>query len=55
MKKEKICLSTIITHGGVIAAIMERLFPEEKKNCYEWQPQPGHGYAVTENAYRRIP
>jgi len=25
----------IITHGGVIAAIMEHLFPEENKNRYE--------------------
>ena len=45
----------IITHGGVIAAIMEQLFPDENKNRYEWQPQPGHGYAITDNSYRRIP
>ena len=36
----------IITHGGVIAAIMAHLFPGENKNRYEWQPRPGHGYAV---------
>ena len=41
--KENTC---IITHGGVIAAIMEHLFPEENKNRYQWQPQPGRGYAV---------
>ena len=45
----------IITHGGVIAAIMEQLFPDENKNRYEWQPQPGHGYAIEDNSYRRIP
>ena len=45
----------IIAHGGVIAAIMEQLFPDENKNRYEWQPQPGHGYAIEENSYRRIP
>ena len=45
----------IITHGGVIAAIMEQLFPDENKNRYEWQSQPGHGYAITDNSYRRIP
>ena len=45
----------IITHGGVIAAIMEHLFPDENKNRYEWQPQPGHGYAITENSCRSIP
>ena len=38
--KEDTC---IITHGGVIAAIMENLFPEENKNRYQWQPKPGHG------------
>ena len=41
----------IITHGGVIAAIMEQLFSEEGKNRYEWQPKPGHGYAIRENGY----
>ena len=38
----------IITHGGVIATIMERLFPEENKNRYEWQPKPGRGYAIVD-------
>ena len=37
----------IITHGGVIAAIMEHLFPSENKNRYEWQPKPGQGYIVS--------
>ena len=41
--KEDTC---IITHGGVIAVIMEYLFPNEGKNRYEWQPVPGGGYAV---------
>lgn len=36
----------IITHGGVIAAIMEHLFPDENKNRYEWQPKPGQGYGI---------
>ena len=45
----------VITHGGVIAANMERMFPDENKNRYEWQPQPGHGYAIEDNSYRRIP
>ncbi len=44
----------IITHGGVIAAIMEHLFPNEDKNRYEWQPKPGCGYAVTEHSYRTL-
>ena len=45
----------IITHGGVIAAIMEHLFPGKGLNRYEWQPKPGHGYAINENTYKRIP
>ena len=38
----------IIAHGGVIATIMEHLFPEENKNRYEWQPKPGRGYAIVD-------
>ena len=34
----------LVTHGGVIAAIMTRLFPAEGKNRYDWQPDPGGGY-----------
>ena len=40
----------LITHGGVIAAIMTHLFPEEGKNRYEWQPKPGGGYEIDLNA-----
>ena len=47
--------TVIVTHGGVIAAIMARLFPQEGKNRYEWQPRPGRGYAVTPDGYRPIP
>ena len=38
----------IITHGGVIASIMESLFPDEGKNRYQWQPNPGCGYAISD-------
>lgn len=41
--KEGTC---IITHGGVIASIMEYIFPNEGKNRYQWQPKPGRGYAI---------
>ena len=41
----------IVTHGGVIAAIMEHLFPEEGKNRYQWQPKPGRGWALEDGAY----
>lgn len=44
----------IITHGGVIAAIMAHLFPEEGKNRYQWQPKNGHGYRVEGNTYCSI-
>ena len=49
--KEDIC---IITHGGVIAAIMEHLFPEEGKNRYQWQPRPGQGYALQDQVYQKV-
>ena len=38
--------TVLVTHGGVIAAIMEALFPEEGKNRYQWQSAPGHGYKI---------
>ena len=46
----------VVTHGGVIAAIMAELFPEENKNRYEWQPEPGKGYVidVSGRSYRVI-
>lgn len=47
--------TVIITHGGVIAAIMESLFPEAGKNRYQWQPKPGHGYAINGSSYQVIP
>ena len=45
----------VLSMGGVIAAIMEAMFPREGKNRYQWQPRPGRGYAVTEEGYREIP
>ncbi|MCL2571871.1 MAG: histidine phosphatase family protein [Defluviitaleaceae bacterium] len=35
-----------VVHGGVIASIMEHLFPNTR-NFYEWQPKPGYGYTLT--------
>jgi len=37
----------LVTHGGVIAAILAHLFPEEGKTRFQWQPKPYTGYAVT--------
>ncbi len=46
----------IVTHGGVIAAVMAYLFAAEGKNRYEWQPKPGGGYVidVTEKQYMAL-
>ncbi len=46
----------IVTHGGVIAAVMDHLFPGEGRNRYQWQPAPGRGYDVDTDhlAYREI-
>ncbi len=49
----------LVTHGGVIACIMNALFPDEKKSRYQWQPEPFCGYEVIWKqgtpTYRRIP
>lgn len=47
--------TVLVTHGGVIAAIMESLFPEENKNRYQWQPEPGYGYGISGGSYWKIP
>ncbi len=36
----------VVCHGGVIAARMGQLFPEEGRNLYQWQPDFGLGYAL---------
>ena len=50
--KEDTC---IIAHGGVIAAIMEHLFPAENKNRYQWQPKNSCGYVIRGNTYEELP
>lgn len=46
-----------VVHGGSITIIMQALFPQEGKNRYQWQPQPGCGYAIDlrGHRYRSIP
>ena len=44
----------LVCHGGVIAAIMEALFPGENKTRYEWQPKNGCGYAVCDGSYSKL-
>ena len=43
--------TVLICHGGVIAALMEHLFPEERKSRYEWQPKNGRGYCLKDGTY----
>ncbi len=47
--------TVLVTHGGVIATILDALFPEEGKNRYQWQPRPGYGYLIEEMRYTEIP
>lgn len=46
--------TVLVTHGGVIAAIMASRFPEEGRSRYQWQPSPGYGYCVEGSAYTAI-
>lgn len=43
--------TVIVSHGGVIAALMAHLFPQEQKSRYQWQPKPGHGYVIENGHY----
>lgn len=36
----------LVSHGGVIACIMDHLFPDSKKSRYQWQPKPFCGYRL---------
>ncbi len=47
--------TVLVTHGGVIAAIMAARFPAEGKNRYQWQPAPGRGYRLEGASYRAVP
>ena len=46
--------TVLVCHGGVIAVIMEHLFPEENKTRYEWQPKNGHGYTIAGKRYTPV-
>ena len=43
--------TVLVCHGGVIAALMEHLFPEEHKSRYDWQPTNGKGYRLENGTY----
>ena len=47
--------TVLVCHGGVIAAIMEHLFPQENKTRYDWQPKNGCGYMIKDYGYQCIP
>lgn len=47
--------TVLVTHGGVIAAIMAHLFPEEEKSRYEWQSPHGHGYIIDHDTHQYTP
>ena len=36
----------VVAHGGIIYEIMRRLFPEENKSLYGWDPGNGCGFRV---------
>jgi alpha-ribazole phosphatase len=38
--------SIVVCHGGVISHIMGICFPQEAKNIFQWQPEPGRGYSI---------
>ncbi len=44
--KSKKSSALLICHGGVIARLMEQIFPQEGRHFYRWQPRPGLGYSI---------
>lgn len=38
--------SVIVCHGGVISACMERYFPGDRENFWQWIPAPGRGFTL---------
>lgn len=39
-------VTVMVCHGGVISAIMQEMFPEEKCGMWDWIPDPGLGYVI---------
>lgn len=42
----KDAVTAVVCHGGVIACIMEKLFPAVCGSMWDWLPEPGFGYVV---------
>ena len=38
--------TVVVCHGGVIAEILDKLFPGEKESLWDWMPEPGSGYLL---------
>lgn len=38
--------SILVCHGGVISLVMGICFPHVERNIFQWQPEPGRGYAI---------
>ena len=47
LRRQDKLLTIAVCHGGPIAAILQKAFPDEKENFYQWLPDPGHGYLLT--------
>lgn len=39
-------ISIIVCHGGVISAAMEKYFPGDRENFWQWIPAPGRGFSL---------
>ena len=46
--------TVLVTHGGVVAAIMTDLYPDSNASRYEWQREPGQGWCVTFEAGKPV-
>ncbi len=42
----KDAITTMVCHGGTIAAIMAQNFPKDQEHFYKWIPDPGHGFTL---------
>lgn len=42
----KDAVSVVVCHGGVISAVMNELFPDIKRNMWDWMVDPGFGYRI---------
>ncbi len=47
LQRQEKHMTIVVCHGGPIAAILQKAFPDEKENFYQWLPDPGHGYLLT--------